>query len=407
MACNSDRTQLPEVNVDRSPQIVVNQLGYLDKWPKIALLLNAKENSLTSRFELVDLASNEPVTLLQPKEACLDSASGDVIHSLDFSSVSKHGFYLLRGAGLQAPLVRIGRDAYFAALKKLLRSYYLQRCGIAVEDSATGIAHPPCHVKDGIIAHNDALHKAGDKIKATGGWHDAGDYGKYIATTAVTVGRLLSLFEQYPHRFTDGQLDIPESGNGMPDLLDEMRFGLDWMLTMQRKDGAVYRKLSGKAWPPLIPPDEDTQPRYVYGIFTPEIAKFAASFAIAARVYLPFDSTYANICLKTAQKAWDYLEKNQDFYIDFHEGDNSGSGPYTYSEIDTEAVLLTDVDDRFWAASELFLAVHQQKYHDFMLRHIAGMEFGLFEWKKPASLGMMNYLSRTSLIRSRPLTKVI
>ena len=84
-----------------------------------------------------------------------------------------------------------------------------------------------------------------------------------------------------------GELNLPESGNGIPDLLDEMQVGLDWLLTQQRSDGAVYRKLSGRQWPNEKAPDEDQQPRYVYGMTTPETAKFAAVMAMAGRVYQP------------------------------------------------------------------------------------------------------------------------
>lgn len=207
-----------------------------------------------------------------------------------------------------------------------------------------------------------------------------------MATTTVSIGRLLSLYEQYPQVFEDGQLQIPESGNGQPDLLDEMRVGLDWLLKMQRPDGAVYRKLSGEHWPIGLAPNEDKQPRYVYGMSTPETAKFAAVMAIAARVY---PSTVAQTYLQAAESAWRFLESHPQMQVDWVEGDDSGSGKYLGSDIDVEASLNTDQDDRLWAAAELLITTGNRHYQPYFE---VNQNYTLFEWKNPSALGMTNYL---------------
>ncbi|NJR66930.1 MAG: glycosyl hydrolase family 5, partial [Leptolyngbyaceae cyanobacterium CRU_2_3] len=244
-----------------------------------------------------------------------------------------------------------------------------------------------------------------------GGWHDAGDYGKYVATTAVTIGRILSLYEQRPQLFWDGQLAIPESGNGIPDVLDEMQFGLDWLLRMQRPDGAVYRKLSGTAWPIGLSPDEDQQSRYVYGVSTPETAKFAAAMAIAARVFQPLKTELAQPYQQAAEKAWSYLEQHPTMQVDWVDGDDSGSGKYLSSETDTETSLTVDTDDRFWAAAELYIATGQPQFEQYVAKYLKRNDYTLFEWKDPSALGMTNYLFQTkqpiaSNIRRRLVSKL-
>ncbi len=382
--------------VGTQPSIVINQVGYQPNWPKSAFLLNFRdgeiENTAPETAELVDRVSEKVVFSLHPSQPQPDEASGDIIQILDFSSFGQEGDYYLRYGNIQSAPFKLGKDIYQEPLVKLLRSYYLQRCGIALDDPVTGIYHPPCHLKDGAIAHPDKYHQAREPIAAQGGWHDAGDYGKYVTTTAVTIARLLSLYEQYPDRFWDGQLQIPEGGNGIPDLLDEMRVGLDWLLKMQRQDGAVYRKLSGKEWPIDLSPDEDRQPRYVYGISTPETAKFAAAMAMAARVYASAQPELAQTYLTAAFSAWNFLETQSTMKVDWLEGDDSGSGKYLFSELDREESLKTDLDDRLWAAAELFITTGRPSFEQYFAQNLDSFDYTLFEWKDPSSLGMLDYL---------------
>jgi endoglucanase len=206
---------------------------------------------------------------------------------------------------------------------------------------------------------------------------------------------LLSLYEQYPKLFGDRQLSIPESGNRKPDLLDEVKVGLDWMLTMQREDGAVYRKLSGKDWPGPIPPQEDKQPRFVYGISTPETAKFAAAMAMAGRVYAPIDTKLAQNYLKAAQKAWRFLQAEPSMKVDWVEGDDNGSGKYLASESDPGEALKTDNDDRLWAAAELFITTGNSAFEQYLAQNFPSSSYTQFGWADPSSLAMIDYLMQT------------
>lgn len=394
-----------EKSADNSSKIVINQVGYLPQWQKTAFLLNNQKPTIHP--QLIDLNTKKVVKTIEPEEEIQDIATPDAISVIDFTDITQPGTYFLRQGKLKSPPFQIGIDIYEQPLVTLLRSYYLQRCGVGIKDSITGISHPPCHLKDGVIAHQDDHHLRGKNITASGGWHDAGDYGKYVTTTAVTIARLLNLYEQYPNFFPDNQLTIPESGNGRSDLLDEMQFGLDWLLTMQRNDGAVYRKLSGKKWPFGVSPDEDIQPRYVYGISTPETAKFAAVMALASRNFQADNPKLANRYLSAAKLAWQYLERQPEMIVDWVEGDDSGSGKYLTSEHDHELSLKTDIDDRFWAAAELYITTGESTFNDYFFSHLDDFDYTLFEWKDPSPLALINYLHQDhQTIKSEMIYKI-
>jgi|GEM_PF-5443706 len=175
-----------------------------------------------------------------------------------------------------------------------------------------------------------------------------------------------------------------------------MQVGLDWLLKMQRSDGAVYRKLAGKQWAIKIPPDEDTQPRYLYGISTPETAKLAAVLAIASRIYQTVKPELATKYLDAAESAWQYLQTESTMKVDWRQGDDTGSIKYLASEFDTEESLKTDIDDRLWAAVELYITTGKQDFADYFAANFEQTEYSLFSWKNPVPLALINYLQQDS-----------
>ena len=378
--------------VSRKPTIVVNQIGYLPQWQKIAFFRqNTRSSSkikLQENAKLIDRDTNQEISTLSLEPAVLDADTQDAIARIDFSHVTQPGNYYLRAGKYKSVPFAIGEDIYQEPLFSLLRSYYLQRCGIEINEPELGISHPPCHINDGIIASQNEIAK----IDAVGGWHDGGSYNKYVATATVTIGRLLSLYEQNSALFLDSQLNIPESGNGRSDLLDEMEFGLNWLLKMQRDDGAVYRKVAGAKWVLNIGPDEDVQPRFVYGISTPETAKFAATMAIASRNFKSIDSQLADEYLAAANLAWQYLQTQAEMKVDWQPKDDSGSDKYLASKFNREHSLTIDIDDRLWAAAELYITTGDSIYASYFANNLDQVEYTLFEWKNPAPLGMINYL---------------
>ena len=385
--------------------IIVNQVGYLPQWQKTAFLVNSK--NLTS-VQLINYDTKKLVTTLTLGQKSKDEETRDVLSQVDFTDLTKPGKYYLKQDKLKSVPFEIGSDIYQEPLVSLLRSYYIQRCGVEIDDPVTGISHAPCHVLDGLVAHGDKYHNRHEEIEAVGGWHNGESYSNYVATTTVTIARLLNLYEKHPDLFPDDQLNIPESGNGVSDLLDEMKFGLDWLLKMQREDGAVYRKIAGQTWPIGLFPEQDLLPRYIYGISTPETAKFAATMAMAGRNYQPIDAQAADRYLSAANSAWKYLQGQPEMKINLEDGDDTGSLPYMASEYNPEASLKTDVDDRLWAAVELYIATGKQDFSQYFAANLDRAEYdGIFGWKNPLSLALTDYLEQSSQPSSEELTAQI
>ncbi|WP_175035455.1 glycoside hydrolase family 9 protein [Burkholderia lata] len=374
--------------------LAVNQPGYTPGLPHTAAAIGI---GVDATIELTN-ANGRVLRTWRPSSGRQDPDSGLRVTMLDLPPLNAGHYRLSVRGGTDKAAFTVAPDTLSRLQRTLLRAFYLQRCGVALDDPESGLKHPADHLADGILAHPDSAHpESGFRLDATGGWHDAGDFGKYVATTAVTAGRLVSLYLDAPRRFPDGQMNIPESGNGVPDILDEARVGLDWMLSMQRPDGALYRKLSGGTWPGPISPDRDTQTRYVYGVSSADTAKAAATFALASRAWAGIDGKVAAHYRVAATRAWAWLETvHAPQFIDAHAGDDSGSGPYTWSAVDQESSLLTDVDDRIWAAAELWLATGEPDYLRYVERHPEWTSpLAIFEWKNPASLGLLHLLDAT------------
>jgi endoglucanase len=178
-----------------------------------------------------------------------------------------------------------------------MRSFYGQRCGTAVDlgPEFPNFKHAACHLT---AAYHFTSGKRGPLAPAKG-WHDAGDYGRYVVNSGISTGELLWTWELFGKRLKHVSLDIPESNNATPDILDEVRWNLEWMLTMQDHDGGVWHKQTSERFADFVMPENDTLVSYVIGTgqepykSSTATADFAAVMAIAARVYQPFDREYA------------------------------------------------------------------------------------------------------------------
>ncbi|MGE5599270.1 MAG: glycoside hydrolase family 9 protein, partial [Bacteroidota bacterium] len=352
--------------------VFVNQAGYLPALPKTVICDRPAAEFVVYREGSLQPAYRGRLAAVE------DATSGRRVWRGDFRELTAPGRYRVTVPGVgSSHTFRIAGDVYRDVLRLGLRFYYLQRCGVALGDPETGLAHPACHLNNAFLWYEDAFSAKGAGLPAAGGWHDAGDYGKYVSTTAVTAAHLLCLYEIWPDRCPDGALNIPESGNGVPDILDEARVGLEWLLAMQRPDGAVYHKLGGRRWPTMTGPENDTGDRYIYGISTFATAKFAAVAAAAARVFAGTDAAYAERCGNAARLAWDYL-RTHSFAWEHTDFDDEGSGAYGQTD---------DAADRLWAAAELTLLGEEIGELPVMLEGYASESIG---WGDAALLGLFD-----------------
>jgi hypothetical protein len=353
--------------------IKVNQVGYFNWAPKYAYIGNyigdAGEMPLSPAvFQLKKSGTDEVVLNSIPDFRGSDlKLSGEMIFDCDFSSFYTPGKYYVYVPG-------IGRSYDFEISEKVLdtayyttaRGLFYQRCGVAIKEPHADPkwTHGECHLNDGyshsswqksILYNGEPINQY---IQMPKGWHDAGDYGKYATPGISALYYLLSIYQFYPEKFADGELNIPESGNGIPDILDEARHELVWLLNMQAADGGVYERVTTLNWPTTMP-DDDLGMRYISEKTTNTTGQFSAIMAMASRIFKPFLPNFANQCLNQSKLAMNFLLAHPEAApAGGYDPGPAGMGGGDYP--DPEG----DQDERAWAAAELYKATGDLNYRD-------------------------------------------
>jgi len=287
----------------------------------------------------------------------LDAASGDRVAPADFSLLATPGEYCVVAQGKRSAPFAIGKDVYREPLRAAVRAFYGQRCGCAVELGG-GYRHPACHL-DG--AFHASAGKQG-KLANHGGWHDAGDYGRYVVNSGISTGTLLWAWELYPEALKGLSLGIPEAGGKLPEYLAEIRWNLEWMLQLQDEDGGVWHKQTSEKFCEFIMPEKDALASYVIGTGSAPYksscatADLAAVMAIASRCYGPFDDGFAARCLAAARKAWNWAQANPDVVFANPPGVTTGG----YGDAHCQ-------DELLWASAELWRTTGDVEYEQAFL----------------------------------------
>ena len=387
-------------------EIKVDQAGYPATAPKLAMVVSKTQAGDFTVRRATDGSVAFEGKLTTP---VADADSGDRVQTADFSKLAAGGRYYLDIPGVgRSWSFAIGPDVYARAYYLAMRAFYAQRCGTAVDlgPEFPGYTHAACHL-------NAAYHASSGKTglrPPSRGWHDAGDYGRYTVNSGMTNGTLLWAWELFGARIKDVKLNLPESGNGTPDILNEVRWNQDWMLSMQDDDGGAWQKQTLANFGGFILPEKEDAPSYVVGTGTPPYksscatADLATVAAIAARVYRPFDAAYAARNLAAARKAWDWLAKYPDvLYLHDPPGIRTG----TYADKDCG-------DERLWAAAELWRTTREDVYQRYFLGHYAEYAKSLApgvrppEWSGVAPFGLWAYvlgggkdIAALQMVRSR------
>jgi len=365
--------------------IKVDQVGYPLNAPKIALVTTPG-----TTFEILHSNDNSSVFkgLLTPAQP--DENTGDRVQAADFSALKQTGRYYVSVPGVGRSWdFEIGPNVFEHTYYMAMRGFYGQRCGTAVDmgPEFPGFTHPACHMH-GKFNPSSGASGPRDNI---GGWHDAGDYGRYMVNSGVSTATLLWTWEIYGDKIKKISLKIPESGNGTPDILNEARWNLEWMLKMQDSDGGVWHKQTSKYFPAFISPEDDKLPSEVIGTgsapykSTCATADLAVVGAIAARVYQPYDPGFASRALDAARKAWDWTEKYPN--VTFKNPPRISTGEYGASDCRNQ---------RLWAAAELWRTTGEAQYNDFFLKNYTDFLHDLDtppgeEWNPIASMGLWAY----------------
>ncbi|MFI2433415.1 glycoside hydrolase family 9 protein [Streptomyces sp. NPDC018693] len=390
----------PEVyEPDTGPRVRVNQVGYLPAGPKNATLVTDATGRLPWQLKN---ARGTTVARGWTVPRGVDVSSAQNVHSIDFGS------YRARGTGFT--LVANGESSHpfdldAAAYERLrldtAKYYYTQRSGTPIRDDLRpGYGRAAGHVgvapNQGDSAVPCQPGVCDYTLDVTGGWYDAGDHGKYVVNGGISTWELLSTYERARHARTgqqdklgDGSLAIPESGNKVPDLLDEARWELEFLLKMQVPDGEplagmAHHKIHDEQWTglPLMPAD-DPQKRELHPPTTAATLNLAATAAQAARLYRSYDKQFAAEALTAARKAWAAALAHPDIYADPNDG--TGGGAYPDDDV---------TDEFYWAAAELYLTTGEKQFQNHVLRspvHTADI-FGPtgYDWARTAAAARLD-----------------
>ncbi len=344
-------------------KIYVNQMGYLPGSIKTAILAQegTKDAPLPEAPGKVQICATSGTYMLE-KEAIpfgWDEASGDFVWQVDFSELNTPGTYAIKWGNQTSYPFSVGEELYNKLNVLLCKMLYFQRCGMALEESYAGkFARETCHLTPSVLWAEYEKCMSGEMKEADmqrfdirGGWHDAGDYGRYPTAAACALAHILYAYRFFPDAF-DTNLNIPESGNGMPDILNECLYELKWLLQMQDSEGGVYHKQCTLRHANFVMPCEDTNQMYLYPVSSMAVGDFTAVMALASRIYAPFDAEFAKQALDAAFKSYDWLQKHPEF-LGFRNPKETNTGEYGDS---------SDRDERMWAAMELYRCTGEEHY---------------------------------------------
>jgi endoglucanase len=348
--------------------IGLDQIGYAVQAKKIAVVVVPASQTMPDiQAYLVNEKRHDTLWQGVPQAYVEDGYTGNHCAILDFSTCYQEGKYRLciSGNGCSAPFV-IADDPYAALGKAVLKAYYFLRCSEPLLPAYAGKwARAAGHPDTLVYIHPSAAspqRPIGKRISAPGGWYDAGDYNKYIVNSGITMATLMDAYEDIPHYWDTLVTHIPESGNGIPDILNEIIWNLRWMLAMQDPyDGGVYHKLTSAAFDGFEMPSEDRSLRFVVQKSTAATLDFAAVMAQASRIFQTYNKRLpglADSCLQAAEKAWQWALKHP--YVVY---DQQKINAQFHPPITTGAYSDTHLQDEWcWAATELWLTTGKDAY---------------------------------------------
>ena len=392
LAPSSGFTPPPPATNWETHTVRANSVGYATGRVKtVTVVLPSGMTSLTDANADVHSAANDSVVwscaLTGPTN---DSATSTTVYLGDFTPFDAAGEYyisvpslIVDGKPARSATFRIAPDVFRDALTRAILSMYGQRCGMAVDFQLGGDrwSHGACHLND---AYLDYLSGVKTRKPSVGGWHDAGDYGKYITNGAFAAGMMLAAWEHFEPMLSKVSIAaIPEHGGAIPDFLDEVKWELDWLLTTQREDGGVSHKVTALDFEGFLMPEKDGSQRYYTPVGTAATGDLVAVMAQAARIYAPYDQAASAAYLAAARLGYAFLAANTGPAVP-DIGDTFKTGGYGQS---------SDASNRLWAAAELWETTGEATLlADVETRIGVPNVDANFDWGNPTNLGLFTYL---------------
>ncbi len=352
--------------------ILVNEIGYRPSDSKIAVYRgdNAGEYAVINQDGKVVL-SGEIVNCVD------DEGASERDYSIDFSDVKEEGKYKVVVGDESSEEFVITDDVYNKVLVDSIRFFYLQRCGMKLTEQYAGLfAHEECHTSKARIYGTETF------IDVNGGWHDAGDYGKYVVPAAVTVADLLLAIKK-DESFLSIDLNIPKK-TSLPDILEEIKYELDWMLKMQDKEtGKVYHKVTCASFCGFFMPEEEKEELIICPFSLTATADFAACMAMAAGVYEEYDKEYAKSLLDAAIKAYPQASTIQT-EDGFHNPEGVNTGVYEDK---------IEIDELYWAAAQMYDATGDEQYRSDFEKIANDYKLHGYGWEDVGTFGNLAYIN--------------
>jgi len=366
---------IPQIGVGNQPSktkyIVIDQFGYRPEARKIAVIRNPKtgfdaEESFSpgNFYAVISVEDSSQVLSGTPvawNNGSTNSSSGDKAWWFDFSELKDEGTYFILDidSNLCSCNFEIKENIYEEVMMQAMRTFFYQRSGFekqppfACEEWADEASHlQDKHARDFLDKNNPATEK-----DVSGGWYDAGDYNKYTSWTANYIVDFMKAFIENPGVWGDNY-NIPESGNGVPDILDEAKWGLEHLLRLQLTDGSLL-SIVGVAH--ASPPSAATGPSYYGRPNTSGTLNAAAAFAIASKVYRSAGmKIFADSLRASAVRAWNWAGENPSVIFRNNEGNTQGLGA-GQQETNDYGRLTAKLE----AASFLFEVTGEAKYKNF------------------------------------------
>jgi len=356
--------------------IRLNQVGFYPTAEKVAIILS--EQPVT--FAVVENESGAVVYEGESSSPNTWPYSEEMVVVADFSSLASPGTYRLTVEGLDDSWpFQISDNVHLSLAAAAVKYYYFNRASTALEEEFAGPwARPMGHPDEEIIVHASAASEdrpEGYTFSAPKGWYDAGDFNKYVVNSGISTYMLMAAYEHFPEYYDDLELNIPESGSGIPDILDEVRWNLDWMMEMQDpNDGGVYHKLTHLNFSGRVMPHQATAARYVVMKSTAAALNFSAVMAVASRVYAEIDPDFSAKAIEAAEYAWEWANEHPEAYY------QQPSGVFTGEYGDN------NLDDEFdWAAAELYITTGEDHYWEAFNENAGYVGIPSWQYVRPLS----------------------
>lgn len=356
-------------------KIYVDQCGYLPDMKKTVTF----QSDSPVTFQVLT-SSGQCVYSGEANEKIENKAAGESDYLGDFSSVATPGRYYITCKELgESDTFEIADNVYSDVFQKSMAFFYLQRCGQELPKMAAGkYAHPACHTGLGRV------YGSTEQMEVSGGWHDAGDFGRYVGPGAMSVAQLLYAYERNP-KLCDSYVSPELLSGKMPDFLDELTYEINWMMKMQRADGALYHKATCCKFCDFIMPDQEKEEMVLSPVSVTATGDFAAVCAMAIRFYEKYDADYAEKLAVAAKKAYAAMKK-MDIPGGFKNPEDISTGEYGDE---------SDLDERYWAAAELYKAFGDKEYaEDFEALAKEKIYHG-YGWSDMGTYGNLAYITTT------------